>query len=89
MTRTLPSASNFPQLISGPRDRDQIAFENRVEKVIPAVSLGAESVFRISRDVDLAPALPLDPPQSGEELVQRQAPNVPECLKCRPHSIGR
>jgi hypothetical protein len=37
--------------------------------VIPAVPLGAEFVFRISRDVDLAPELPLDSPQSGEELV--------------------
>jgi hypothetical protein len=37
--------------------------------VIPAVPLGAEFVFRISRDVDLAPELPLDSPQSGEELA--------------------
>jgi hypothetical protein len=37
--------------------------------VIPAAPLGAEFVFRISRDVDLAPELPLDSPQSGEELV--------------------
>jgi len=67
--RTLPSACSFFQLIRGPRDRDQIAFENGVEKVISAVPLGAEFVFRISRDVDLAPELPLDSPQRGEELV--------------------
>jgi hypothetical protein len=57
------------QLIRGPRDRDQIASENGIEKVIPAVPLGTEFVFRISRDVDLAPAVPLDSPQSGKELV--------------------
>lgn len=67
--RTVPSACSFFQLIGGPHDRDQIAFENGIEKVIPTVPLGAEFVFRISRYVDLAPELPLDSPQHGEELV--------------------
>src|SRR5882724_3570454 len=67
--RTLPSARSFFQLIGGPHDRDQIAFENGIEKVILALPLGAEFVFRISRDVDFAPQLPLDSPQRGEELL--------------------
>src|SRR5260370_24323335 len=67
--RTLPSVSSFFQLIGGPHDRDQIAFENGTEKVIPAMPLGVEFVFRISRYVDLAPELPLDTPQRGEELL--------------------
>jgi len=35
--RTLPSVCSFFQLIGGLHDRDQIAFENGIEKVIPAV----------------------------------------------------
>src|SRR5439155_24388373 len=63
--RTLPSVCSFFQLIGGPNDRDQIAFENGIEKVIPAVPLRAGFVFRISRYIDLAPELPLDSPQPG------------------------
>src|SRR5260370_6938258 len=68
--RTLPSVCSFFQLIGGPHDHDEIAFENGIEKVIPAVPLGVEFVFRISRYVDLAPELPLDTPQRGEELLE-------------------
>ena len=72
--RTLPSVCSFFQLIGGPHDRDQIGFENGIEKA--AVPLGVESVFRISRYVDLAPELPLDSPQRGEELLRtHQADN--------------
>ena len=73
--RTLPSVCSFFQLIGGPHDRDQIAFENGIEKVIPAVPLGVEFVFRISRYVDLAPELPLDSPQRGEELLHTHRAN--------------
>ncbi len=68
--RTLPSVCSFFQLIGGPQGRDQIGFENGIEKVIPAVPLGVEFVFRISRYVDLAPELPLDSSQRGEELLR-------------------
>jgi len=35
--RTPPSVWGFFQLIGGPHDRDQIAFENGIEKAIPGV----------------------------------------------------